>query len=288
MPPDISAIIFEEMKRFGYVEGANIMVERYSAEGRFDRFPAIARDVVATQPDVILSTSTRMALALRSETRTIPNVAWMTDPVAAGIASSLAHPGGNVTGISVDAGSEIGGKYLELFSQAVGKLSNIRMLATPAIWDLPYSRAMREAAGKMNIPFRLEPLKTPIDEAEYRRAFDAMQRDHVDGVAISNEPEHDTNGRLLGRLAEEYRVPAICSYISSVEAGALMAYAFDQKAGAKRVALQIVEILNGGKPAEMPFFQEIHWELVINLKAAKELGLEIPTGLVAQADRVIE
>ena len=105
---------------------------------------------------------------------------------------------------------------------------------------------------------------------------------------ISSEPEHYTNGRLLGRLAQEYRVPVICYYSVSVEAGALMSYAFDLKAPARRVAAQIVEILNGGNPAEMPFFQEIHWELVINLKAAKELGLGIPAGFIAQADRVIE
>jgi putative ABC transport system substrate-binding protein len=153
---------------------------------------------------------------------------------------------------------------------------------------MPNSKPMREAAEKMNIPFRLEPLQTPIDEAEYRRAFDAMQRDHVDGVVISNESEHYPNGRLLGRLAQEYRVPVICYYSVSAEAGALMSYAYDLKAQARRLAAQIVEILNGGKPAEMPFFQETHWELVINLKAAKELGLEIPPGLVAQADRVIE
>jgi putative ABC transport system substrate-binding protein len=115
-----------------------------------------------------------------------------------------------------------------------------------------------------------------------------MQRDHVDGVVISSEPEHYINGRLLGRLAQEYRVPVICNYSVSVEAGALMSYAYDLKAQARRVAAQIVEILNGGNPAEMPFFQEIHWELVINLKAAKELGLEVPAGLIAQADRVIE
>jgi putative ABC transport system substrate-binding protein len=105
---------------------------------------------------------------------------------------------------------------------------------------------------------------------------------------ISSEPEHYTNGRLLGRLAQEYRVPVICSYTVSVEAGALMSYAFDLKAPARRVAAQIVEILNGANPAETPFFQETHWDLVINLKAAKELGLEIPAGLVARADRVIE
>jgi putative ABC transport system substrate-binding protein len=282
------AIIFEEMKRLGYVEGTNLIVDRYSAEGRFDRFPEIARDVVATRPDVIFSVTTRIALALLSETRTIPIVARMTDPVAVGIASSLARPGGNVTGGSVDAGAELGTKYIQLFSEAVGKLSNVRLLATPATWEIPNSKTMKEAAEKMNIPFRLEPLQTPIDEAAYRRAFDAMQRDHVDGVVISSEAEHDTNGRLLGRLAQEYRIPAICSYSSSVEAGALMAYAWDVKAGNRRVAGQIVEVLNGGNPAEMPFFQETHWDLVINLKAAKELGLDIPAGLVARADRVIE
>jgi putative ABC transport system substrate-binding protein len=282
------SIIFEEMKRLGYVEGKNLIVDRYSAEGRFDRFPEIARDAVTTQPDIILSASTRMALAVQSQTRTIPVVAWMTDPVAVGIASSLAHPGGNFTGVSVDAGSELGTKSLQLFSEAVGKLSNVRLLATRATWELPNSKIVSEAAAKMNIPFRLEPLHSPINEAEYRRAFDAMQRDHVDGVMISSEPEHSTNGQLLGRLAQEYRIPAICAYSNSVEAGALMSYALDLKAGAPRVAAQIVEILNGGKPAEMPFFQQTHWDLVINLKAAKELGLEIPAGLVARADRVIE
>jgi putative ABC transport system substrate-binding protein len=282
------SIIFEEMKRLGYVEGVNLMVDRRSAEGRFDRFPEIARDVVATRPNVIYVLSTRLALALQSETRTVPVVAWMTDPVAAGIASSLARPGGNVTGISGDAGPEIGAKYIELLSEAVGKLSNVRLLATPASWEIANAKVMREVAEKMKIPFRLEPLQSPINEAEYRRAFDAMQRDHVDGVVMSSEAESYTHRRLLGRLAQEYHIPAICSFSDSVEAGALMAYAFDMKRGAFRVAAQIVEILNGGNPAEMPFFQETHWDLVINLKAAKELGLEIPPGLVARADGVIE
>jgi putative ABC transport system substrate-binding protein len=282
------AIIFEELKRLGYVEDTNLIVDRYSAEGRFDRFPEIARDVVATRPDVIFTFSTRITHALQSETRTIPVVAMMTDPVAAGIASSLAHPGGNVTGVSIDAGAELGAKFIQLLSEAVGKLSNVRLLATPATWDGPNTKTMREAAAKMNIPFRLEPLQTPIDEAEYRRALDAMQRDQVDGVVISAETENYTNRVLLGRLAREYRVPVICYYSDSVEAGALMSYAFDLTAGSRRVAAQIVEILNGGNPAEMPIFQETHWYMVINLKTAKELGLDIPAGLVARTEKVIE
>jgi putative ABC transport system substrate-binding protein len=284
-----TAIVLEEMKRLGYVEGTNLIVGRYSAEGRYDLFPQIARDVLATKPDVIYLISTRMVHAVQSETRTIPVVAWMTDPVAAGVASSLARPGGNVTGASVDAGAEMGAKHIQLLSEAVGKLSNVRLLATPATWEIPNAKTMREAAEKLSIPFRLEPLQSPINEAEYRRAFEAMQRDHVDGVVIASEVEHSgANGLLLGRLAREYRIPAISYFTSSVETGALMCYAWNAKGVAPHVAAQIVDILNGGNPAEIPFYQETRWTLVINLKAAKELGLEIPAGLVARADEVIE
>jgi putative ABC transport system substrate-binding protein len=281
-------IIFEELRRLGYVEGVNLVVDRYSAEGRFDRYPEIARDVVATRPDVIYALSNLLVLALKSETRTIPIVAWVGDPVAAGIVSSLARPGGNVTGVSTDAGAEMGAKRLELLAEAVGKLTNVRVLAPPPSWEDPQTKAIRVAAEKMNIPLRLEPLRPPINEATYRRAFDAMQRDHVDGVWINPTAENYTYRVVLGRLAQEYRIPAISVYGDTAEAGALMAYAIDPKAGNPHIAAQIVEILDGGSPAEMPVFQVSHWELVINLKAAKELGLKIPAGLVARADKVIE
>jgi putative ABC transport system substrate-binding protein len=143
-------------------------------------------------------------------------------------------------------------------------------------------------AQKLNISLRLQAMQAPVNESEYRRAFRAMQGDHVDGVTMTGEPVIYTYRVLLGQLAQQYRLPAICQFTDSVEAGALMCYAYDLKAGARRLAAQVVEILNGGNPAEMPFFQETHWELVINLKASKELGLEIPPGLIARADRVIE
>jgi putative ABC transport system substrate-binding protein len=231
-----------------------------------------------------------MVKLLLSETRTIPIVAWIADPIGAGYMSSLARPGGNMTGYSGDGGAEFGAKRLELFAEAVGKLSNVRLLALEISWQIsPYIKPALEAAEKMNISFKLEPMQTPIvDEAEYRREFDRMQREHVDGVVIGNDPENFTNRVLLGQLAQQYRLPAICGYTDTVEAGALMSYAQDLKAGDRRIAAQIVEILNGGNPAEMPFVQGSTFELVINLKAAKELGLELPAGLVARADRVIE
>jgi putative tryptophan/tyrosine transport system substrate-binding protein len=281
-------IVFEEMKRLGYVEAVNMIVDRYSAEGSFDRFPEIARKVVATRPDVIYAVQTELVLALMSETRTIPIVAWTSDPIAAGIVSNLARPGGNVTGLSVEAMPEFGAKAIQLLAEAVRKLSSARVLAPPLAWQLPIYQSARDTAEKMNIPLRLEPLQDPINEAEYRRAFETMKREQVDGAMLAFDGLSYANRELLGRLAQQFRLPVICAFTGSVEAGALLSYAWDLKAGDRRVAAQIVEILNGGKPAEMPYFQETHWELVINLKAAKELDLEIPAGLVARADRVIE
>jgi putative tryptophan/tyrosine transport system substrate-binding protein len=171
-------IFFEEMKHLGYVEGRNLIVERYCLEGRLNRFPEVVHEVVVTRPDVILAITPYLTLALKSETHTIPIVAWTSDPIAAGIVSSLARPGGNVTGVSPDAGAGVGGKVIELLGEAVGKLSNVRMLQTAANREAAVVKTAREAAEKMNIPFRLELLQSPISEAEYRRAFDAMQRGH--------------------------------------------------------------------------------------------------------------
>jgi putative ABC transport system substrate-binding protein len=237
------AIIFEEMKRLGYVEGVNLIVDRYSAEGRFDRYPEIMHGVVATRPDVIqiMGIASRVKL-LQSETHTIPIVAWTGDAVADGIISSLARPGGNVTGLSDVAGADFGAKRLQLFVEAAGKLSNVRRLGTPA--KDANSISAEDAAKKMNILLRDEVLHAPINEAEYRRAFEAMQRDHVDGVLISGESENYTYRVLLGQLAQQYRLPAICYYTDSVEAGALMSYSMDLKAGARRVAAQVVATLS--------------------------------------------
>jgi putative ABC transport system substrate-binding protein len=285
--PDYT-IILEEIKRLGYVEGANLSVYRYSAEGRPDRFPEIAHQIVATRPDVIFALADSVVLALQAETRTIPIVAWTGDPVVSGIVSNIARPGGNVTGVSIIVGADFWGKTLQLFVDAVGKKpSNARALDTIQS-EAPPFKAFIETAERMKIPMQREPLQTPVNEAEYRRAFEAMQRDHVDGVWIGPALENYNHRHLLGRLAQQYHLPAIASYTETVESGALMSYAWDHKAADRRLAAQIVEIFNGGKPAEMPYFQETHWELVINLKAAKELGLEIPAGLVASADRVIE
>ena len=215
--------------------------------------------------------------------------AEMGSAMLVGFVTNLARPGGNITGISLGEDMpKIQGKRLQLLAEAVDKLTNVRNLTTYSL-DAKAKVYMEAVAEKLKITtYRVQQLQSPVDETEYRRAFEAMRRDHVDGVLIGPDSENHAYRVLLGWLAREYRLPAICWYIDSVEAGALMAYAHNNEAGPRRLGAQIVEILNGGNPAEMPIFQETHWELVINLKAAKELGLEIPPGLVAQADRVID
>ena len=147
--PDYT-IILEDIKRLGYVEGVNLTVDRYSPEGRPERFPEIAHQIVATRPDVIFALADPVVLALQSLTRTIPIVAWTGDPVLSGIVSNIARPGGNVTGVSIIVGSDFGGKLLQLFKDAVGKLSNVRELTTPAFWENdPGYKLFRETAERI-------------------------------------------------------------------------------------------------------------------------------------------
>src|SRR5262249_48988789 len=159
----------EDIKRRGYVEGVNLTVDRYSAEGRPERFPKLAHQIVATRPDVIFVVGDAVVLALQAETRTIPIVGWTGDPVVVGIVSNIARPGGNVTGVSIMVGPEFGGKILQLFVEAVGKLSNARVLETPANTEGPGYKLFMETAERMKIPLQLESWQTPVDEAECRR-----------------------------------------------------------------------------------------------------------------------
>src|SRR6266436_4292334 len=279
---------FEELKRLGYIEGTNLIIDRYSAEGQTDRYADLAREVVGTHPDLIYTTGSPMTLQLKAATSTIPIVALTGDPIRQGIVSSIARPGGNITGVSVDAGFEIWAKRLELLAQAVPKLVNVVFVGRQVTWENPGGRGMREGAQKLGISLALAPLGSTINEAEYRRIFGSLQRDQVGGIIISEDGENYAHRFLLVELVQQLAVPAIYTYRDQAEAGGLMSYSWDIKSAVRRNAMQVVEILNGGNPGEMPYFQEARFELVINLKTAKALGLDIPDGLIASANAVIE
>jgi putative tryptophan/tyrosine transport system substrate-binding protein len=280
----------EEMERLGYTEGENLIVERHSTINVQDRpegYTDLAREVVGTQPDVIVCYGIPMARGLKAATSTIPIVALTADPIPS-LISSLSHPGGNITGVSVDAGVEIWGKRLELLSEAVPKLVNVAFVSTQRGWDGSGGQSVREAAQKLGISLAKAILNGPYDEAEYRRVLGSIQRGQVDGIYLSDEFQHFRYRLLVVQLIQQMRIPAIYSYREQAEAGGLMAYSYDVDSAVRRQVMQVVEILRGANPGDMPYFQATRFELVINLKTARELGLEIPDGLVAGAAAVIE
>ena len=281
-----ATVFFEELKRLGFVEGENLVVERY--QFRPDGVADIARQVVDSNPDVIVCYGAPMTGRLKALTSTIPIVAMTGDPLRFGLISSLARPGGNITGVSADAGVEVWAKRLELLSIAVPKLVNVLFVSTEGGWVGAGGLAVREAAQKLGISLVRATVKSPYDEAEYRRVFSSIQRDQLDGAILSDEGEHFTKKLLLVQLIGQIRLPAIYPARDQVEAGGLMAYVSDVNSAIRRQVAQAVEVLRGANPGDIPYFQSDRFELVINLRTAKELGLEIPDGLVAGAAAVIE
>ncbi len=280
-------VFFEELSRLGYDEGRNLVVERYSGEGRTERYADLAREVVNTHPDLIYSQTTRLALNFKAATTTIPIVTTTADPIAGGLVSSLARPGGNITGVSVDAGIEVMGKRLALLLEATSKLSNARFLVSQLSWERALGAAVREASRRLGTSLAGEPMSS-FNEQEYQRVFNSMEHERVDGILVSDESEHFAYRRLLVELAAKTRIPAIYAYREHVELGGLMAYAFDLEELGRHAARQVAEVLKGANPGDIPFRQATKFQLVINVKTAKALGLEMPSTLLLRADEVIE
>jgi putative ABC transport system substrate-binding protein len=281
-------VFFAELRRLGYVEGKNLVVDRRSGEGRTGRYPDLAREVVQLRPDVIYANSTQLVAAFKAATTTIPIVGTTDDPVASGLVASLARPGGNITGFSVVVGDEIFGKYVELLRQAVPGVSRIGFLLRRAAWEGRYGRAMLEATQHAGLTLVGAPLNDPIQEQEYRRVFSMLARDRVQALVVSDHAENIAHHRLIVTLAAQGRLPAIYPFRDFVDAGGLMVYGFDSADVWLGAARYIDQILKGANPGQLPFQQPTKFELAINMKTARELGLTIPAAVLLRADRVIE
>jgi putative ABC transport system substrate-binding protein len=280
--------LFEELNRLGYVEGQNLVVERYSGEGRTDYFGQLARDIVSTHPDLIIAMSGSLAAQFKLATTTIPIVTTTSDPIVAGLVSSLARPGGNITGVSVDAGIQIWSKRLGLLMEATPKHANARFLASQPIWERFEGSAVREAASQAGISLAGALLTNPINQEAYQRVFTSMEQERVDALVVSDEAEQITNRAVLVELAAKSRIPAIYPYREFIDVGGLLAYSVDLVATWRRIAETADKILKGADPGDVPFFQQTKFELIVNLKTAKALGLTVPPTLLARADEVIE
>ena len=281
---------FSELKRLGYVEGANLVVERYSALGRMDRFQEVAQTAVERAPDLIVTWSIAIGLQLKSLTTTIPIVVQVADPIAAGLVTNLGRPEANVTGVSTDAGLEIWGKRFQALAEAVPTVKNVRFLVTDETTPLAKSvfAAMSQAAQRAGISLQTAVVGSPVGPSAYERVFAQMAAERVDGLVVADGAEHVVNRSSVVQLAARYRMAAMYGLREFVEAGGLLSYGVDNADNARRMAGMTVDILNGKRPGEIPFSQPIKFELLLNRATAKALGLEFPASVLATADEVIE
>src|SRR6516164_1571454 len=280
--------LFKELRRLGYVEGKNLIVARYSAEGREDRYPELCREVVGTKPDVIVTSASRLVLSFKAATHTIPVVASMADPVPSGIVTSIARPGGNITGVSVEAGLEIWGKRLQILREVVPTAAKVGFLASRQIWSQPNTDALRKGAQQSGISLPGSPIESPIQAEEYRRVLGAMVQEHVDGVIIGDQAENFAYRQLIVDLVRAAKLPAIFPDREYFEIGTLMVYGPSALDGWRRLAGYTDQILKGAYPGDLPIYLQSKFDLLINLKTANALGITIPPSLLVRADEVIE
>ena len=266
---------FEELGRLGYVEGRNLVVARHSGGGIVEHYAELAQEVVRAKPDVIVTNTSRMVRYFKAASSTIPIVASTGDPVAYGVAASLARPGGNFTGAAVDIGPEFFQKLLELLKEAIPTLQTVGFITTPLFWGNSYGLAVRDAAQQLGIRLIHDALEK-FEESDYRNAFGAMVQRRVDAILIDDQGEHYAHLRLLVELAESNRLPAIFPWLKIVEIGGLIAYAPDRKDTYRYLAACVDKVLKGADPGEIPIYQTARFNLAINLKTAKALGLVIP------------
>src|SRR6476619_1625299 len=196
---------FEELSRLGYVEGQNLGVERYSGEGRTEHYAELAREVVNTHPDLILAVGGRLSLDFKMATTTIPIVTIIIDPIAMGLVTSIARPGGNITGVTIAGGLELIGKRMGLLVEATPKVSTVGYLASQPFWDDARGAAAREVAKRLGVSMSPAVLGTAFNETEYQRVFRSLEQGRVDALMVSEEPEHVTYRALIVELAAKDR-----------------------------------------------------------------------------------
>jgi putative tryptophan/tyrosine transport system substrate-binding protein len=247
----------------------------------------LAREVTARVPAVIVVNQNPLVSAFRAVSDTIPIVAIVADPVGSGLVQSLAHPDGNITGVSVDPGIEFYGKRLQILKEAVPAITAVGYLGLPAEWKGAVGRTMSEAGQGLQIAVT-SLVSTEATPAHLRDVFAKAAQQRVDGLVVSSAGDFLALREFIVELARESGLSAIYPYRDYVDAGGLMAYAPQLGDLAQRLAEDVHQILRGAKPGNIPIYQASKFELVVNLKTAKALGLTLPQSILARADEVIE
>ena len=273
------------LRELGYVEGQNITIKSRWAEEKLDRLPALAVELVQLKVDVIVTDTTPAAQAAKKATADIPIVMTLSgDPVGAGLVVSLARPGANVTGLTF-IGTDLGGKWVELLKEISPKTSRLAYLANPELTpEALVFKSMQPVAREFSMTIKSVDARSQND---FKRAFSEMKQARVDGLVVSPNVVYVQNRKVIVDLAAQQRLPTIYGRSDFVDAGGLASYGTSFPDLYRRAATYVDKILKGTKPADLPVEQPTKFELVINLKTAKQIGLKIPPNVLAREDKVI-
>ena len=274
------------LRELGYVEGQNLIIEFRSADGHFDRVPELLAELIRLHVDVIVTIGDPVVSAAKQATSTIPIVmAGAGDPVGRGFVASLARPGGNITGVS-NLAVALTGKWLELAKEVVPRISRVAILRNGGnpTHALFWAEAQTSARGMALTVYSVE-VRSP---GEFEPAFTSMAQTGTGVVVVLADPMLGSHRMRLAELSAKHRLPSISPFREAAESGGLMSYGPSLRANFRRAATYVDQILRGAKPGDLPIQQPTTFELVINLKTAKALGLTIPPSLLLRADQVIE
>jgi putative tryptophan/tyrosine transport system substrate-binding protein len=277
--------LFEELRRLGHIEGENLVVARYGKEASVGT-NSLVETIIKSGPDVIYAVGPGAHL-FKVRTATIPIVALTGDPLQQRLIDTLAHPGGNVTGVSVDAGPTIYGKRIALLHEMFPGLHKLGFLTLRFQWE-GQAAAVRAAARQFGADIVDLSFDLPTSEATYRDAIATARDAGANALMVGDNPDTMTNRVVIADVIGQAGLPAIYPFAEFVEAGGLMAYSFDLVELNRRAANDIHAILGGANPGDIPFYQASKFELSLNLKTAKALSLSVPATLLAAADKVVE
>jgi putative ABC transport system substrate-binding protein len=282
--PSINALR-KGLRDLGYIEGKNILVDSRYAEGMEDRLPGLAAELLRLNVDVIVSPTLPGIRAAKQATNTIPIVVvTQEDPVATGLIDSLARPGGNITGLTT-LSRELSGKRLEVFKEAVPRLSRVGIITVADTSSSGFKEYETAAAAQR---LQVQSLEVNVSTRDFDAVFQSAAKGRVNGLITSSAVLLVSYAKRIAELALNYRLPSMYERSGYAEAGGLMSYAASDVEAFRRAAMYVDKILKGAKPADLPVEQPKKFELEINLKTAKQIGLTIPPNVLARADRVIK
>ena len=277
-------VLFAELQRLGHVEGKTLTIERYGREQAIDGLDALATEVVRSGPDLVFFSGPGVA---SFKGATVPVVALTGNPLGQGVAQSLAHPGGNITGVSVDAGPMYA-KRIELLRELAPGITKLGVLVQRIQWEVGASRLVPAACEANRLACAPRLLEEPTSAGAYREAITAVKQQGADALIVADNPDAVVHRTAVIETAAAARLPAMYFLRDFVDAGGLAAYTFDLVELNRQAARDIDAILRGAKAGDIPFFQNTKFNLYLNLKTAKALGLAVPQPLLALADEVIE